>query len=120
MAGASRLLVIALIILWRNLLSPYDTSTMALTFASLASLWLLKRASCGTASTSSESRNGSADPEAALKASILFCFNPASIFYSSINPRSLKRTFKESGALKCGLKHDSSFFVGDVPGLPKN
>ncbi|KAM7473861.1 hypothetical protein LguiB_021104 [Lonicera macranthoides] len=121
---------------------------MALTFASLASLWLSKRASCGTASTSSEPRNAGdtntssptpsclfslspflsspqqqyiftgmvfiialvgvhslcatlvslsvegfviwlsvivlKDPEAALRASILFCFNPASIVYSSM------------------------------------
>ncbi|KAM7473836.1 hypothetical protein LguiB_021079 [Lonicera macranthoides] len=125
-------------------------AAMALTFASLASLRLLKRASRGMASTSSESRNAGVtntssptpsclfslspflsspqqcvsllpnggdipspgrpwaceskglapfhirlsvivlkDPEAALRATILSCFNPASIFYSSIYSESL-------------------------------
>ncbi|KDP38090.1 hypothetical protein JCGZ_04733 [Jatropha curcas] len=37
------------------------------------------------------------DPEAALKASILFCFNPASIFYSSIYSESLYSLFSLGG-----------------------
>ncbi|XP_062172261.1 uncharacterized protein LOC133877846 isoform X2 [Alnus glutinosa] len=37
------------------------------------------------------------DPEAALRASILFCFNPASIFYSSIYTESLYALFSVGG-----------------------
>ncbi|KAJ0020166.1 hypothetical protein Pint_31359 [Pistacia integerrima] len=37
------------------------------------------------------------DPEAALRASILFCFNPASIFYSSIYSESLYALFSVGG-----------------------
>ncbi|XP_010535916.1 PREDICTED: GPI mannosyltransferase 2 isoform X2 [Tarenaya hassleriana] len=37
------------------------------------------------------------DPEAALRASILFCFNPASIFYSSIYSESLYALFSIGG-----------------------
>lgn len=37
------------------------------------------------------------DPEAALRASVLFCFNPASIFYSSIYTESLYSLFSVGG-----------------------
>ncbi|KAK1586220.1 hypothetical protein Q3G72_000279 [Acer saccharum] len=37
------------------------------------------------------------DPEAAFRASILFCFNPASIFYSSIYSESLYALFSIGG-----------------------
>ncbi|XP_044482746.1 GPI mannosyltransferase 2 [Mangifera indica] len=37
------------------------------------------------------------DPEAALRASMLFCFNPASIFYSSIYSESLYALFSVGG-----------------------
>ncbi|KAL5765226.1 hypothetical protein ACOSQ2_017820 [Xanthoceras sorbifolium] len=37
------------------------------------------------------------DPEAAFRASILFCFNPASIFYSSIYSESLYALFSVGG-----------------------
>ncbi|KAM7469501.1 hypothetical protein LguiA_007684 [Lonicera macranthoides] len=84
-------------------------TAMALTFASLVSLRLLKRASCGTAFTSSESQNAGVTNTSSPTPSCLFslspflsspeqaftycfegsrggtfCFNPASIFYSSI------------------------------------
>ncbi|KAM7473915.1 hypothetical protein LguiB_021158 [Lonicera macranthoides] len=173
-AIASRLLVIALIILWRNLLSPYDTSAslnpnncisssssnngssshgINIRFPRIASaieenivwdgVYFVRIAECGgyeyeqsyaflpllPISISFLSRTVFApliplighravlglsgyvlnnvaflfaavylyklsvivlkDPEAALRASILFCFNPASIFYSSIYSESL-------------------------------
>ncbi|KAM7469562.1 hypothetical protein LguiA_007745 [Lonicera macranthoides] len=51
-------------------------AAMALTFASLASLRQSKRASCGTMSTSSESRNAGVTNTSSPTPSCLFSLSP--------------------------------------------
>ncbi|XP_023874881.1 uncharacterized protein LOC111987393 isoform X2 [Quercus suber] len=136
----SRLLLLTLILIWRSLLTPYDTSaplnpsclkiakdqnsdSAAVLFPKLASaiengivwdsVYFVRSAQCAAyeyeqsyaflpllplfISFLSHTVIILKDSELALRASILFCFNPASIFYSSIYSESLYALFSFGG-----------------------